>query len=531
MRLRRTFAVFLAVSAFTACAAASGGSRFINDCMSYTDDDGNRYMFIMCAGNPDDVSVENIGVTIGGNDCEIVDKDTHTNLEMAVSYCCLVDVSGSIKPDQLQQEKDALNAIVDSMGEYDNMSISTLGNAVSYGGYTGDKDALKATIASLAISKEDTNLYAGIGNSIGEMEKDSSLNPGKALVIVSDGRDDMVSGYTRDEAIRAVSESRIPVHTIAAIRNKNDAENAKSLGEFARLSVGGTAYAPVVDGITAAEAGANIANNVMTGYWLAVDINDIAPNEKNEFPVRIKIDRDGKISDDSLTINSDDMVDVADKHIHINPIDSQRSFYDRYKLYIFITGGILLAALIGLAVFLLIHSKRKRKTAQMEFNAAPENITPAQDISVTDDFVPAVDDPEFIDTPQNIGFSGGYDPIKAEPAVARGKKVKLVMLGDEKKSYELFLHEDTETFVGRTDKSDYILDSKDKKLSGRHFVLIYSRGGVYMRDAGSSNGTSHNGIPISAVGMVKLNHDDIIRAGGREYRFIYGSKDKNHSNE
>lgn len=82
---------------------------------------------------------------------------------------------------------------------------------------------------------------------------------------------------------------------------------------------------------------------------------------------------------------------------------------------------------------------------------------------------------------------------------------------------ELYPLERAQTVVGRSEDADLSV-SDDKNLSRRHF-LIRRDGGCYsVEDLGSTNGTSVNGVALSAQQV--LRSGDLIEAGARVYVFL-----------
>ena len=135
----------------------------------------------------------------------------------------------------MAQAKEALLAVVDGMKDGDNMAVGTLGNQTETSGFLTDREALRGVVEALEAGREDTNLYAGIVESIKALRTDASVNPRKCLVILSDGEDDQKTGITKDEAAKAVTDSGIPVFTVATLRSAGDeagVSHAKLLGRL-----------------------------------------------------------------------------------------------------------------------------------------------------------------------------------------------------------------------------------------------------------------------------------------------------------
>lgn len=197
------------------------------------------------------------------------------NENIPVTVYCLVDVSGSMKKDQMEQAKEVLYAVCEGLDETDNIVISKLGNQTDTSGFMSDKEQIKTAIEQLEAGNDDTNLYAGIQESVGILNTDMQVNPRRCLLILSDGDDDQKSGITREEAERAVKEARLSVYTVATIPanpGTKSIESAKVLGSFARVSAAGVHYVPSVDGISGTDAGRDIAGHIDRGIVLRAEL-------------------------------------------------------------------------------------------------------------------------------------------------------------------------------------------------------------------------------------------------------------------
>lgn len=73
----------------------------------------------------------------------------------------------------------------------------------------------------------------------------------------------------------------------------------------------------------------------------------------------------------------------------------------------------------------------------------------------------------------------------------------------------------SETAIGRSAGNDVVVD--DPHVSARHATVQFARGQWWLRDLGSSNGTSLNGKPVRAV--VAVRHGDVLQCGRVRFRF------------
>lgn len=193
--------------------ASSGG--FLE---GYETEEGQMKLFCDIQENGEAAAEETqFAVTLSSQELPAAGITTAGEEHTPMTFYCLVDVSGSMGQEQMDQAKAVLTAISQGMNENDNIVISSLGNQLSDSGFLSDKNAINAEIQNLQIGNEDTNLYAGIVKSIDILKTDIRVNPKKCLLILSDGQDDQKSGITQSEAEQAVLDSSIPIYTVATL--------------------------------------------------------------------------------------------------------------------------------------------------------------------------------------------------------------------------------------------------------------------------------------------------------------------------
>jgi hypothetical protein len=90
--------------------------------------------------------------------------------------------------------------------------------------------------------------------------------------------------------------------------------------------------------------------------------------------------------------------------------------------------------------------------------------------------------------------------------------IQLTVLSGQDRGRE-FVATGSEMSVGRSPECDFVL--KDRTVSRRHFVLSLVGDSWIIRDAGSGNGTSLNGVKITGM---KLKNGDRISAGNSVFK-------------
>ena len=489
---------------------------FIED--TYVDD---STIYIVTSDISEDVETpERMDISLGGQKLDVLDVESVMDYVAPMTYYCLVDVSGSMNSSQMNQAKTVLTEIVAQMNDEDNMVIATLGNQTSTSGYLTDKEEISNVIDGLAAGIEDTNLYAGIVESVRQLQLDEAVNARKCLVILSDGRDDQKTGITKEEADNAIKEASIPVFTVATLKDAPTEamlEDGKILGSFARTSTGGKHFVPVVEGLDGAQIGQEICNTLNRGLVVTVDTSMITSFERKDVVLLrvIYTAEDGSVYEDTMEMYAEDIqlieqaVEEATESVVETKAETQESESEteapiiedeETNSWIWIVVAAVVVVLL-LIIIIAVNKNKKKATAEQADKETPE-VQQVEELSPTqpvEDIGPT-QAAEVSDIPEGAYelkmFAIGYPDIKFRIVIERGKEMTL----------------------GRNDKADVILNPEDKKLSSVHCKVRWENEKLYVWDMNSTNGTFVNGVPIQALGRVAVHDGETIRMGSYEYR-------------
>ncbi|MDE5891957.1 MAG: VWA domain-containing protein, partial [Acetatifactor sp.] len=117
-------------------ASATGTNSFLQ---GYYVQEGS--LTVQCASLAD---IGNAGetrqftVTISGEECPVRGISTVEEEGEGVTFYCLVDVSGSMRQEQMEAAKEVLSAICEGLREQDNMVIGALGTTLEVSGFLTD---------------------------------------------------------------------------------------------------------------------------------------------------------------------------------------------------------------------------------------------------------------------------------------------------------------------------------------------------------------------------------------------------------
>jgi Mg-chelatase subunit ChlD len=168
--------------------------------------------------------------------------------EDGVAYIFLVDVSKSLREAQLADMRIALSAWVDAMGPKDRAMVITFGERVHLlRDFDGNSEALRAAVRTLRPTDMLTELHGGLARAL-DMGKrlDPGLPSRKVIVVLSDGKNEMLGGITRAEVLRRMEEGAPPIFALgyfAPPLDEEKREHLRLLGELATSS-GGAYFQP-----------------------------------------------------------------------------------------------------------------------------------------------------------------------------------------------------------------------------------------------------------------------------------------------
>lgn len=476
--------------------------------------------------------------TISGQDCPVLDVSTVGQEQEGITYYCLVDVSGSMHQEQMAHAKDVLTKICESLGENDNMVIGALGTTLETTDFLKDKDEIRKVIDGLTGESDYTAIYDAMVDSISVLKSNNSCNMKKCLVLISDGDDETVLGTTRDEALSAVTDSDIPVYTVATMRQSPTAqqkEAAENLGAFARSSVGGKDYPPVgndyasvAGAFDADEAGGFIVEDMQSGIILTLDTSGIE-TAKDEVLLNVTLKTDSATYSDTMYLYAADLK-FSSKEPETEPNSEAEtksetepepetepeteSESESISVYLIAAGAVLILIILTVVILVIKRNKVKKEKAEREA-AEKEEAQKEEELRK---------ERQKAQPPDMTVFH----PSSAAPEPFY--EVKFMAIDHENVVFILHIPEERTVTIGRNQKADLVLNPNDKHLSSIQCKVRCMQNAMNIWDMNSQNGTFVNGVPIRQIGMATAQNNDVIRMGSYEYRINIMQR-RNHGKE
>lgn len=437
---------------------------------------------------------ENSAVVFGNQTCNILSITNLNDAGEGVVYDCIVDVSGSMDQERIATAKEMLHELVATKKEQDVFRITRMGNERNSSEFLNNPEEIDACIDEIELTKEDTNLYDSLKAELIALKADDTLPSRRCLIIFSDGAEDQATGITREEAEQEVTDSEIPIFTIAMLKKQpTDAQlqAAKILGSFARDSFGGMHFAPEVDEWEYNQINEKIQKICNDSIVVAIDLSQLKPQSTifdmeltlsdgdNTETVTYAVDQEtgmemllsgqpeNKTAANDTVQESENTVedigDAADDKTVMTEENSEAQDDKNIPIELLIVIAIVIVIICLCVVFILGRSKKKKYTS--------------------------LDNGKF-----------------SKPSV-----IILQRESDNSKIEEKF---SGEIAIGRGEECDISLP-EDTALSEIHCAIIFEEGNVYIEDRDSTNGTYINGIPRREQCL--LNQGDVLLIGSSEY--------------
>lgn len=426
-----------------------------------------------------------------------------------VTYYCVIDVSGSVTSVQLGVAREMLKTICDLLQDGDQMVIARVGNSIEVSDYLTDPDQIRAAIEQIHTTAEDTNLYRAVADGLHELSISSAANSRKCMLIFSDGDDesDSSSGKTLQEAERMIAETRIPVYTVIPASQKRDA--GKILASFSRSSVGGQAYFLAQNGMSSSEVGRAFVEAVRSDAVLTLDLGAFNP-DREELLLSVEYtDAGGNHLGDTMTVYRGNLIlseapaaKPANSPVTPDPTqepEAEQESAPKKGIPVWLIAVIAALVVLGAAAAFLV--RRKKRSADAAVVEQPEH----EGESFTG-FAPE----------WNAGAEEQPEAL-AEPV---RRKLRFTVVGVDALFIEIELEEGRTVTLGRDKRADIVFNPNDPKLSGVHCRVLLNGSLLRVWDAGSTNGTAVNGVPLQA-NYLDMAEGDILTVGAYRYRLHF----------
>lgn len=470
---------------------------------------GDVFQVVFYSNAPEAPTAETLSVLIDGQPVALKSVNPISYADPGTTYVILFDTNTAVTERALPDMKSIAERILAGMGTQDNALIAPLGGKISAADITDDADKLSAAIEALAKDESGTDLYSTMSDALKLLGgSDASLRPTKCLVVMADGLDSSSSGISALELSNQISNSNVPIYTIALTYNTKTTERveaAKTISGFARQSPGGLNMMLKTDGVTVESAADAILAQHDLNYLAVLDsaaVRAVTQGDSAEITLNFAA-ASGALSDtQTLSISSLPKTETASEPSpeptaaaveSPQPVIDNgegKGFFEVVKEKLFAlpawvlwTAGAAVVVVIALIVLLSVLSKKKKKKA-----AAPGTI---------------------------VRFGTVSEETPGQPGTP---DICVVRLGEKEKiCCEISMPQSFA--IGKDPKNAQLILADDPTIAPVQCRLLWKDGAVWVEEKSKKGKTLLNGSPIERA--TRLNSGDVLQMGAFEYRVFW----------
>ncbi|WP_139488256.1 VWA domain-containing protein [Brevibacillus dissolubilis] len=495
---------------------------------------------------------EQLSATLGTNPLKVVDLKPFDETGEGISYIFLIDVSTSIRAGQLSDMKEALLTWVGNMTVKDRATLVTFGEKVNVlQDFTADTSALKAKVQGIHAQDQGTAFHQGIMRALElGQRKDADLPNRRVIITLSDGHDTVEGGITKEEVLKAMQISSIPIYAIgfynAPLTDEKQAY-LSVLGEFARSS-GGEYYQPRK--VSLQEAYADVYREIHQRLVARLDCGTCG-GDGNVYRLQVQVKDGAKVLSDGLDVRVPNVTGASQEKGHDSgqqpvpggePSGKQssdlpatgtgaNSFFPletAWKNPVTITVLVVLLVVGVAGIIFIVRKGSQVQAIRREIHVGKSELAGVgssqavqkSSTSQTDSGLSELQDRADAGKTNSPGASG-ETPIP-QSFFRTSLHLRFTVIGSKRVNgqvYEAVLREGEQLYLGSKHEKGTLAILGDPDLAPHHCLLTCEAGQVYLTKLEHMHvryRTIVNGIPI--VGRQKLQSDDKLVIGRTELR-------------
>lgn len=450
------------------------------------------------------------------------------------AFFFMVDRGGRF-PARINRAISDLRGFVDNAGPRQQIAIGQFGqNLDTLANFTSDKREISGAIGRIRPDQSRTELYKSAVSAVDLLEKRAARR--KILVIFSDGSS-ADSAFTAQRLVEAANRADVHVVVVGSAANPSDRSPLQPLEDVA-TKTRGALVVPTRGTRLPDKTIAEFMGRFTSGYLLTADAPrsplpqqiNVALQFANSSRSSFVVQATAQSVDPMRVINPVNPIDVIDDRTYVQ---QALDFFDEYLLYI--GAGLLALAVLLIALFLFLRSRRAAARDNEDFAPGPVVPPPA----VADAPPPATATPYTPPPPADDPIVKPMPPVDASrpattPPEPRGPEVMtaapvsprppkpavFLEIGEPGGSKRVVPITRNLTAIGR-DEEDSDVVFPESHVSRHHAALVCNAGGeweirnkTWRRPAaeGGRNPIDINGVRLEAEAS-PLRDGDVVRLG------------------
>ena len=390
-----------------------------------------------------------------------------------------------------------------------------MGNDVYAEAFTGNKETLNAKIDEIQTLSEDTNLYYAINHALDVLETSEQALSRKCLVVLSDGKDDQLSGITEKEVSEKIETVNIPICTVAVRgTDKTAVENAKIMGSFARMSPGGVHMIFGTDGVDATVVADNVTGVAENIVVLKADISGYEANgTENYLQVEVNVPEVGSAADGynvksvfiSSAVTQPEAENESVSTTGQESAEQEQLTEEPKDTKTMVMAGVLVCVIVAIVMSLIL-GKKKKEVKNEQSNEKVEKKEESKTVQPQEQECPKTEALRSLEEEEkDVLIVPSIDVQLTRVGVIENETITATIKGS--------------LVIGRKKELCDLAFEQDSQLSSKHCRFIYQGEDILLEDLGSLNGTLVNGVPVKEP--YPLKKDDKIYIGSMEWRIYW----------
>ena len=500
---------------------------------------------------------------------------------LGVTYYCIVDQSSSLSISQRDHQKRALNALSGALRAGDTMVLMPMGESLEYGEPLTTPEARQQAIEqACSYQARFTNLNSSIVSAIQRVTASQSSNSLSCIVLITDGLDDANVAVSQESLYQTIQSSGLSLCTISLVDPWAESYgwyHARRIMEYAAQSAGGISVIPSTNydsGTCVEDSVEEILEAILSGSVLQLPLDQL-PGLENGLELEVTWSKDGERITEKKRVDSASLLAAAQTEtlpaappetqpseayssetipsetipttqpgsgsvvpwqtapttqaaaepsteatVPAAPPEKDRSLGNMI-LCLVLAGFVLVILLVVLAIVLWRKQRALEQEPEADFMPDRRSLTMPE---LEEDWaLPDLSDIKRQLDPKKEPARRPDTPA-AKPHTPSGCRVRLVPENHPEGYTEFTIGVNESVTLGRSSKSDIVLNETDRALSGLHFELQWDSRTLYLRDRRSTNGTALNGVPLRPEFWTRVEKKAVIQAGSTRYTVVTEKK-------
>lgn len=456
--------------------------------------------------------VQEISCQVGTVSCNVKEYEQLEKQQVPVKTLLMLDNSLSVKAQYREKIKEIMNTVAANRIQGEQITVAAFSDTITYLlNDSEDSSAVSQAVNGMAYIDQETYLTDVLYNEIQgwKNEGDESF---RRIILVSDGVDNKVGGYTKEELYSLLKVYGCPIYTI--ISPSESEEASKYMSALSRMT---KADSWVLDGDTDA---AQVAETVSAGNQALKIVAELPENicDGTEKALRLTMNVEGQEISASAQMQMPfgDVSMEAEKETEDIPAETETQIAEEpieeteegvWKQQVAWMAGGAAVLLVVLLVVLTGVKRYKKQKKENEFITAPK------DAYLHRDKVQAVN--------ENKNWEKVVPEIEnldETEMVWRDEISSILVLTDMRNPSRRFeVPLDGNVIVGRSaEQGCQIVLDYDTSISRRHCEIYQQDGRLRVKDLHSKNGVCVNGKKVD--GEADLENDSILTLGKVELK-------------